>query len=659
MADTSAYNGPEGEKDEDEDEEGVEDTGYKTVKDAVLFAIDVSPSMIKRPPPSDDKRADRDSPASAALKCAYRLMQQRIISNPNDMIGILLFGTEETKFDETSIGDMAYPHCYLLADLDVPAASDVKRLRNLVEDEVESEKLLVPSKEGVNMSNLLFCANQIFTTKAPNFSSRRLFLVTDNDNPHPNDRSLRSAAAVRAKDLYDLSIIIELFPISKPGYGFDRTRFYDDIIYRTSPLDPDAPAPISSVAKTSSSGDGITLLQSLLSSINSKAAARRALFNLPLEIGPELRIGVKGYTMIKRQEKVRSCYVWLGGEKVQIATGSTAQMAEDTARAIEKTEIRKAYKFGGETVSFAPDQSKEMRNCFGDPVIRIIGFKPLSMLPIWANLRTPTFIYPSETDYVGSTRVFAALQQKLLKDKKMGIAWFIARKNAAPVIAALIPGAEKLSDDSEQLMPPGLWIVPLPFADDIRQNPETVLVQTTDTLTDLMRSIIQQLQLPKAIYDPARYPNPSLQWFYRILQAIALEEDLPERPEDKTIPKYKQIDKRAGQYVIEWGEELENEYRRWASKNRKFSSAPTKRSADTAAVHATSLVKRVKTETGPLPASTSDGGMTDVEMMEQNERGNISKLTMPVLKEWLGARQLPTSGKKIELVGRIQKYLDK
>lgn len=659
MADALGYDRHEGEKDEEEEEEEIDDTGYKTVKDAVLFAIDVSPSMLKRPPPSDNKKADRDSPTSAALKCAYQLMQQRIISNPNDMMGILLFGTEETKFDGTNASDMAYPHCYLLADLDVPAASDVKRLRNLVEDEAESEEFLVPSKEGVNMSNLLFCANQIFTTNAPNFSSRRLFLVTDNDNPHADDRSLRSAAAVRAKDLYDLGVIIELFPISKPGCNFDRAKFYDDIIYRTSLSDPDSPAPISSAAKNSSSGDGITLLQSLLSSINSKAAPRRALLNLPLEIGPEVRIGVKGYIIIKRQEKVRSCYVWLGGEKAQIATGSTTQMAEDTARTVEKTEIRKAYKFGGEAVSFTPDQIKDMRNCFDEPVIRIIGFKPMSMLPIWANLRAPIFIYPSETDYVGSTRVFSALQQKLLKDKKVGIAWFIARKNAAPVIAALIPGAEQLGDNDEQLMPPGIWIVPLPFADDIRQNPETTLVRTTDTLTDLMRSVIQQLQLPKAIYDPVRYPNPSLQWFYRILQAIALEEDLPERPEDKTIPKYKQIDKRAGQYVIEWGEELENEYRHWASKSRKSSSALTKRSADTAAAHTTSLAKRVKTESGAPPASTSDGGMTDAEMMEQNERGNISKLTMPVLKEWLGARRLPTSGKKADLVERIQKYFDK
>jgi len=34
-----------------------------------------------------------------------------------------------------------------------------------------------------------------------------------------------------------------------------------------------------------------------------------------------------------------------------------------------------------------------------------------------------------------------------------------------------------------------------------------------------------------------------LQWFYKILQAMALEEELPEKPDDKTIPRYRQIDK--------------------------------------------------------------------------------------------------------------------
>jgi ATP-dependent DNA helicase 2 subunit 1 len=157
-------------------------------------------------------------------------MQQRIISSPKDMMGVLLFGTEKSKFQEDDVsnrGGLAYPHCYLLTDLDVPAVEDVKALREIVEDDEESRKLLIPSTEPVSMSNLLFCANQIFTTQAPSFGSRRLFIITDNDSPHSGDKNARSQAAVRAKDLYDLGVVIELFPISRPDNEFDRAKFYD------------------------------------------------------------------------------------------------------------------------------------------------------------------------------------------------------------------------------------------------------------------------------------------------------------------------------------------------------------------------------------------------------------------------------------------------
>lgn len=186
--------------------------------------------MLTPRPSSDSKKPMEESPTTAALKCAYHLMQQRIISNPHDMIGILLYGTQTSKFydeDENSRGGLSYPHCYLFTDLDVPSAREVKDLRALADNEDEARNILVPSSEQVSMANVLFCANQIFTSKAPNFLSRRLFIVTDNDNPHGDSKALRSAATVRAKDLYDLGVTIELFPISHPDHEFDSSKFYD------------------------------------------------------------------------------------------------------------------------------------------------------------------------------------------------------------------------------------------------------------------------------------------------------------------------------------------------------------------------------------------------------------------------------------------------
>ncbi|KAK5709066.1 ATP-dependent DNA helicase II subunit 1 [Elasticomyces elasticus] len=643
--------------DEDEEEEEVDESGYKTTKDAVLFAIDVSESMLTKPADIDEKRPDTMlSPTVAALKCAYALMQQRIISNPNDMMGILLFGTEKSKFqegdEETGRGGLQYPHCYLLTDLDVPAAADVKQLRSLVEDEEEAADLLVASKE------------EIFTTKAPNFSSRRLFLVTDNDYPHASNRDARNSAAVRAKDLYDLGVTIELFPISHPdrGYTFDRSKFYNDIVYSASPSDPDAPAPLSADIKPASSTakDGISLLQSLLSSISSRSAPRRSMFShMPFEIGPGLKISVKGYILIKRQEPKRTSYIYLppDSDKPQIVSGVGQMIADDTARTVEKSEVRKAYKFGGETISFSEEELAKIKH-FGDPVIRIIGFKPFSMLPIWAQVKQSYFIYPSEDDFVGSTRVFSALHQKLLRDDKMAVAWFIARRNAAPTLTALIPCREQRNEEGEQVMPPGLWIKRLPFADDIRESPEMEVVKAPDALTDAMRLVVQQLQLPKAVYDPSKYPNPGLQWFYRILQALALEEDLPEKAEDKTLPKWKQIHKRAGPYVVDWGKILDEQYRMWQQDNDRHPKATangaTKRGGGAAPAAANGRGKKVKAEDG----EDGDSGITDEEMRAAFAKDAVKKFTNPQLKQWMASKGIKGGTKKAELVDAVNGYFE-
>ncbi|KAL4900194.1 hypothetical protein BDW74DRAFT_102957 [Aspergillus multicolor] len=609
--------------------------------------------MLQPRPSADSKRPSQESPATAALKCAYHLMQQRIISNPRDMIGVLLYGTKQSKFydeDESSRGDLSYPNCYLFTDLDIPSAHEVLELRSLVEDEDQAKDILEPSDEPVSMANLLFCANQIFTSKAPNFLSRRLFIVTDNDNPHRNNKSLRSAATVRAKDLYDLGVIIELFPISQGGHEFDTSKFYDDIIYKASPMDPEAPAYLKPESRTTDANDGIPLLNGLLSSINSRSVPRRAQFsNMSLELGPNFRISVSGYILFKRQQSARSCYVWLGGEKPQIAKGVTTQIADDSARTIEKWEIKKAYKFGGDQVCFTPDEQKGLKD-FGEPVIRIIGFKPLAALPFWAHVKHPLFIYPTEEDYVGSTRVFSALYQKLLKDQKAALVWYIARKTAGPVLAAMMAGEERVDENSVQKMPSGLWIVPLPFADDVRQNPEATLQVAPESLIDRMRTIVQQLQLPKGVYDPQKYPNPSLQWHYRILQALALDEDVPEKPDDKTLPKYRQIDKRAGDYVLEWSDELDKQYDHINVNQPKTTTLAKRPAKGDGADKAAPPAKKVKAEAG------SDNIQEEVQ--KHFTKGTLSKLTVASLREYLASQGRATAGKKAELLERVEELLE-
>lgn len=130
---------------------------------------------------------------------------------------------------------------------------------------------------------------------------------------------------------------------------------------------------------------------------------------------------------------------------------------------------------------------------------------------------------------------------------------------------------------------------------------------------------------------------------------MALEEEVPEQAEDKTIPKYRQIDKRAGQHVLDWGKELETQYELWQQTHGGHKSLPAvggKRAADTSAGGAS---KKVKTEGGAL---------SEEEMRTQFEDDTIAKLTIPDLKAWCGSKKLAISGKKVDLVERIQSYFE-
>lgn len=402
-------------------------------------------------------------------------------------------------------------------------------------------------------------------------------------------------------------------------------------------------------APVSKSGDGLSLLGSLTSNINSKQTPKRALFsNLPFEIAPGLRISVKGYNILHRQTPARTCYIWLEGEKPQIAAGETTRLAEDSTRTVEKGEMKKAYKFGGEYVYFTPEEQKSLRD-FGSPVIRIIGFKPRKLLPMWASVKKSTFIFPSEEDYIGSTRVFTALWQKLIKDDKVGIAWCVVRNNAQPMLAAIIPSRERSDDESgTSYLPAGLWIYPLPFADDLREikSPGEV-TQSSDELKTQMRTIVQQLQLPKAMYNPMKYPNPSLQRHYKILKALALEEEVPETADDATEPKYKAISKRAGGYLEEWSGKLEED------AGTVVTAKALKREADD-----DTSDRPTKQRRGAAAGQSNPSSMSMAELKDAIESGGIMKMTVAQLKDVAGSKGISTLGRKAEIVERIEQWVD-
>ena len=135
---------------------------------------------------------------------------------------------------------------------------------------------------------------------------------------------------------------------------------------------------------------------------------------------------------------------------------------------------------------------------------------------------------------------------------------------------------------------------------------------------------------------------------------MALEEDIPEQAEDKTIPRYRQIDKRAGRYVVEWGQELEQQYQAWVEEFGHRSHIPSKRGADG---RSGAPNKKVKAKDDAVSVGAADVPGEE-EMRTRFEKGTIDKLTVAILKEWCQTKGLDGKGKKADLVEKVESYFE-
>lgn len=86
----------------------------------------------------------------------------------------------------------------------------------------------------------------------------------------------------------------------------------------------------------------------------------------------------------------------------------------------------------------------------------------------------------------------------MAKKKKMAIAIFSPRRNVIPTFAALLPQMEERGE-AGQLEPPGIHVIPLPYADDIREAPEKHRDQLQGEFFQRVTSQTTSVLMPLAI----------------------------------------------------------------------------------------------------------------------------------------------------------------
>jgi len=526
-----------------------------------------------------------------------------------------------------------------LQDLSSPDAKRIKQLERLAESE-ESLKAMVGNEDDGNtmLSNVFWICATLLSNKKIQSGTKRVFLFTDDDEPHNTSIAQQRAAKIRARDFGDLGISIELFSIVSAGKRtFNKELFWADILRLNNNLSEDD-EDLGEESYLVSVEASIEKMEELLQRVRRRESKKRSLARLPFQLGEGMEpLAVKLYARL--QETKKNNFVWMDSESGRVVVPRTEWLSSRTGAVLNEAEtveeengsckptMRHYYDFGGEKVILDAEDIGRLKD-YGPPGLQLLGFKPkeLAIAPYY-NLTYASFVYPDEMATRGSMTLFSSLLDEMQRSNTVAMCRYIPRVRATPRLVALVPQPEERDDNEVQLKPPGMHLVQLPFADDLREAQPLPDVQSIEIDT-VMLQMIEKLTLT-AGFDVDWYENPALQKHYAALQALALEQDEPDQVEDRTMPNYAAIQKRTGSLL--------------AKLNELFM------------VEKPRLETPVKTRKRTAPEGDTDVVLIIEEASKQVD--GLSGLTVAILKSYLQAVGVKPKRLKDELVLQVQDYL--
>ncbi|EGN99327.1 hypothetical protein SERLA73DRAFT_168812 [Serpula lacrymans var. lacrymans S7.3] len=633
---------------EEEDEELQDASFFEGKRDVILLCIDCSESMqeLRDDPVYENVKTCH---LLTALEAAVQIQKKKVIVGPNDSIGILLFNTtrqSDTKDHTSEIKKNTFAF-QPITQISAPKIQELIQLLDAARDDPDVLKQTFPPLTGkkIPMGDVFTSCNWFLRDGAPKTASKRVFLITDEDNPNPSSAQLLTSSRTTLLDLTQSGVQVEPFFISTPDKPFDANKFYSSVLLSDNVNDEDSDE--SGVLPESIS---ITRIDDLLSQMRFHEVPKRALFSIPFEMAKGLVIGIKGYGLVTEQKKGAYRYFVDLGDRMEVACSRTVYLDEDQQAEIDKSKIVFGMSLGvpvtdetsdvedngfgtrivpaGKRPFFDADEVRSFRTLNLDPVIKLLGFKDKQELAFEDNVKHSYFIYPDELKFSGSKRTFSALLKTMLAKGKIGLCIALTRRNASPTFCAMLPQAEKIEEGGWN-EPPGFHVIPLPFADDIRAAPLEEGYRASDKIKDAARTWIDKLCVKNGAYPPDSYPNPALAYHNAQLQAAAFREEFDaEAFDDLTKPKLDMIHKRAGSLMKEWKRELVKD----DSANMVIVTAGSKRKADVS--------------------------VDEAELRSKYEQGTLAKLRVDQLKDFLKNKSQSVSGKKAELIDRIAEWME-
>ncbi|KAL6880668.1 hypothetical protein ACP4OV_012233 [Aristida adscensionis] len=617
--------------DSDEDDESAQER--ETNKEMVVYLIDASPKMFT--PATTQADENQETHFHTIVNCITQSLKTQIVGRSYDEVAICFFNTKEKK----NLQDLAGVYVYNSGDrelLDRPTAKLIKDFSS-IEDSFMSN---IGSRYGITagsrentLYNALWVAQALLRKGSVKTVSKRILIFTNEDDPFGVITGAAKADMIRTtiqrvKDAKDLGLSIELLPLSRPDEEFNMSLFYADLLG----LEGDE------IAEYLPSAGGKLL--DMTDQLRKRIMKKRRVKTLSFAITNDVCIEVNTYALIR--PTTPGTITWLDSLSNLPLKAERSFICNDTGALIQDPQMR-FQPYNDTIVKFSLRELSEVKRVSSHH-LRLLGFKPLDCLKDYHNLRPSTFIYPSDEHIFGSTRVFVALHSSMLRLGRFALAFY--GNPTRPQLVALV-AQEEVTSPGNQVEPPGMHMIYLPYSDDMRY-PEEVHVTSDDAPRATDEQIKKASNLLKRIdlknFSVSDFANPALQRHYGILEALALGEDEMPDIKDETLPDEGGMARPGVIKAIEefktsvYGENYDQEEAEAAAAKASRGEASKKRKAITDS------------------ASQKSAAYNWAELADS---GKLKDMTVVELKSYLTAHDLPVSGKKEALISRILTHLGK
>lgn len=568
------------------------------------------------------EQVNGEVPFETVCQCIIEACKGKILSSPNDLLAVVLYGCKERKGDFDGV--------YVLYDLDGPSVELIKAMDDLSRTYTSKSYGHWDRQEEFPLSDAFWTASSLLAKTSKTHPNRRVFIFTNQDNPHADQDQLEQAKR-RIEDFTTSGIVLQLFAFDTRSHDFRLQPFYH-LVQQQSGLLSDYGGVLGSVSSAGSlpamdsrvleSWKASSRLTTMLERVRAKSREKRSLATLAMTLVPGVELALKVFMVAKAEERPK--FVWLDPDTTAPVQPDTSWICQDIGCSLRAPQIKTYLPYGGSKVILTKEERGLVRSPF-PPGITLLGFKARSSLKDWHNLTHSVFVFPDDKTIKGSTTTFMALLHQCLLQDKIAIVRYVARAISAPRLAAMLPQRE-VWENEIMVQPSGFYLVQLPFADDIRDLEVNTQWEETKPTPSQVLSARKMVQTLNTEYDPDIFTNPDLNKFYNALEAYALEEQVDEiKVEDNFQPDLEAME-HFQNIIDEWKDTLPPGYE----------GAPQKKPA-------------AKKRSAPGGGGDDDGDDPnewhgDWEELVSND-SNKRKVTIPHIKAKLKAMKVSMQGK--------------